>query len=62
MSLRHHEEMEAIADADVAAVAALMGDRARCAMLTVLIDGDSTPSPSCDHDACWPATASTGPN
>jgi DNA-binding transcriptional ArsR family regulator len=44
MSLRHHEEMEAIADADVAAVAALMGDRARCAMLTVLIDGSERPA------------------
>jgi DNA-binding transcriptional ArsR family regulator len=44
MSLRHHEEMEAIADADVAAVAALMGDRARCAMLTVLTDGSERPA------------------
>ena len=36
--------MEAIADADVASVAALMGDRARCAMLTVLIDGSERPA------------------
>src|SRR5580698_10198094 len=35
--------MEAIADADVASVAALMGDRARCVMLTVLIDGSERP-------------------
>jgi len=31
--------MEVIADADVASVAALMGDRARCAMLTVRSSG-----------------------
>jgi DNA-binding transcriptional ArsR family regulator len=36
--------MGAIADADVASVAALMGDRARCAMLTVLIDGSERPA------------------
>jgi DNA-binding transcriptional ArsR family regulator len=36
--------MEVIADADVASVAALMGDRARCAMLTVLIDGSERPA------------------
>jgi hypothetical protein len=88
----------AIADADVASVAALMGDRAR-AMLQALIDGSERPagelakaagvsaatasdrrqrlvagglvtvrssgrhrSPSSDRDACWPATASTGPS
>ena len=36
--------MGAIADADVAAVAALMGDRARCAMLQALIDGSERPA------------------
>jgi len=36
--------MGAIADADVASVAALMGDRARCAMLTALIDGSERPA------------------
>jgi DNA-binding transcriptional ArsR family regulator len=36
--------MKAIADADVASVAALMGDRARCAMLTALIDGSERPA------------------
>jgi DNA-binding transcriptional ArsR family regulator len=36
--------MEAIADADVASVAALMGDRARCAMLQALIDGSERPA------------------
>jgi DNA-binding transcriptional ArsR family regulator len=33
-----------IADADVASVAALMGDRARCAMLQALIDGSERPA------------------
>jgi DNA-binding transcriptional ArsR family regulator len=36
--------MGAIADADVASVAALMGDRARCAMLQALIDGSERPA------------------
>ena len=36
--------MGAIADADVASVAALMGDRARCAMLQTLIDGSERPA------------------
>jgi len=36
--------MGAMADADVAAVAALLGDRARCAMLQVLIDGSERPA------------------
>jgi DNA-binding transcriptional ArsR family regulator len=44
MSLLHHRGMGAIADADVASVAALMGDRARCAMLQALIDGSERPA------------------
>ena len=36
--------MGSIADADVASVAALMGDRARCAMLQALIDGSERPA------------------
>ena len=36
--------MGAIADADVASVAALIGDRARCAMLQALIDGSERPA------------------
>lgn len=36
--------MGAIADADVASVAALMGDRARCVMLQTLIDGSERPA------------------
>jgi DNA-binding transcriptional ArsR family regulator len=36
--------MGTIADADVASVAALMGDRARCAMLQALVDGSERPA------------------
>ena len=36
--------MSGTADVDVAAVAALMGDRARCAMLHALLDGSERPS------------------
>ena len=36
--------MGAIADADVASVAALIGDRARCVMLQALIDGSERPA------------------
>src|ERR1700722_16893093 len=36
--------MGAIAGADIASVAALMGDRARCPMLQALIDGSERPA------------------
>jgi DNA-binding transcriptional ArsR family regulator len=36
--------MSLVADADVAAVAALVGDRARCAMLHALLDGSERPA------------------
>jgi DNA-binding transcriptional ArsR family regulator len=51
--------MGAIADADVASVAALMGDRARCAMLQTLIDGSERPAGELAKAAgVSPATAS----
>lgn len=43
-SLRDDGGMGPIADADVSSVAALMGDRARCAMLQALIDGSERPA------------------
>jgi len=51
--------MGPIADADVASVAALMGDRARCAMLHLLLDGSQRPAGELAQAAgVSPATAS----
>jgi DNA-binding transcriptional ArsR family regulator len=38
------QELEAVADVDVAAVAALIGDPGRCAMLQALMDGSQRPA------------------
>jgi DNA-binding transcriptional ArsR family regulator len=52
--------MEAIADADVASVAALMGDRARCAMLQALIDGSERPAGELAKAAAVSAATASG--
>ena len=60
MSPRHHGGMEAIADAHVASVAALMGDRARCAKLRALIDGSERPAGELAKAAAATAVTASG--
>jgi DNA-binding transcriptional ArsR family regulator len=52
--------MTAIADADVASVAALVGDRARCAMLHALIDGSERPAGELAKSAGVSAATASG--